>query len=78
MFMALLQEVVGDVVQRTGSYTEGVACAGLPPLLGVVVLLLFWGKPSAPELRDSPEETTPRKHTEGITLPPPSVDAIRT
>jgi ACS family hexuronate transporter-like MFS transporter len=47
MSMSLLHEVVGDVVQRTGSYSEGVACAGLLPLLGVAVLLLFWGKTPA-------------------------------
>ena len=76
MFMSLLQEVVGDVVQRTGSYTEGVAFAGLPPLLGVVALLLFWGKPSKAEVHAPAEETAPRKHAEGITLPPPSVDAV--
>jgi ACS family hexuronate transporter-like MFS transporter len=78
MFMSLLQEVVGDVVQRTGSYTEGVACAGLPPLFAVVVLLLFWGKSSPAEPHVSVEESTRRKHSEGITLPPPSVDASRT
>jgi ACS family hexuronate transporter-like MFS transporter len=42
--MSLLQEVVGDSVERTHSYTTSVALAGVAPLLAVVVLLLFWGK----------------------------------
>jgi hypothetical protein len=41
--MALLQEGVGDVVQRTGSYRPSIAVAGLVPLLGLAALLLFWG-----------------------------------
>src|SRR6185312_16319230 len=47
MFMSLLHEVVGDVVQRTGTYSLGVGCAGLLPLLGVAVLVLFWGQTPA-------------------------------
>jgi MFS transporter, ACS family, hexuronate transporter len=42
--MSLLHEVVGDSIVRTGSYSEGVAAAGLIPLLAVAVLVLFWGK----------------------------------
>jgi ACS family hexuronate transporter-like MFS transporter len=42
--MSLLHEVVGDSIVRTGSYSEGVAAAGLLPLLAVAALLLFWGK----------------------------------
>ncbi len=59
--MALLQEVVGDVVQRTGSYTQSIALAGLAPLIGLVALLLLWGpatarQPTAPALpNESPD-----------------------
>jgi MFS transporter, ACS family, hexuronate transporter len=60
--MALLQEVVGDVVQRTGSYTLSIGMAGLAPLIGLAVLLLLWGpatarQPIAPVLPDEPSDT---------------------
>src|SRR5262249_53124411 len=42
--MALLHELVGDSIKRTGSCSQGVALAGLVPLLGLVALLGFWGK----------------------------------
>lgn len=49
--MSLLHEVVGDVVNRTGTYSAGVAAAGLLPLIGVAALMMFWGKtPSSPVL----------------------------
>lgn len=66
MFMSLLHEVVGDVVQRTGTYSLGVGCAGLLPLLGVVVLVLFWGKTPARTIPVLVEEPTPQPHAEGI------------
>jgi ACS family hexuronate transporter-like MFS transporter len=44
MAMALLHEVVGKYVERTGSYEEGVRLAGLAPLVGLVALLLLWGR----------------------------------
>jgi len=66
MFMSLLHEVVGDVVQRTGTYSLGVGCAGLLPLLGVVVLVLFWGKTPARTTPVLVEEPTPQPHAEGI------------
>jgi ACS family hexuronate transporter-like MFS transporter len=47
MAMALLHELVPDVAQRTGSYSAGVAAAGMLPLLGVPVLLLLWGRAPA-------------------------------
>src|SRR5262249_691707 len=47
--MSLLHEVVGDSIVRTGSYSGGVAAAGLAPLLAVAALLLFWGKAAAPK-----------------------------
>jgi hypothetical protein len=42
--MSLLHEVVGDSIKRTGSYSQGMALAGLFPLLGLAVLVLFWGR----------------------------------
>jgi ACS family hexuronate transporter-like MFS transporter len=42
--MSLLHELAGDSIKRTGSYSQGMALAGLMPLLGVIVMLLFWGK----------------------------------
>jgi len=40
---ALMHEVVGASVESTGSYSYGIAVAGLLPLLPVVALALFWG-----------------------------------
>jgi hypothetical protein len=70
LVMALLHEVVGDTVKRTGSYTVVMSAAGLVPLLGLVVLLLFWGPaPSAepalaaklvPSSGDAPGPTSDR------------------
>jgi ACS family hexuronate transporter-like MFS transporter len=42
LIMSLLHEVIGDMVERTGSYSSGVVIAGLLPMLGVAVLALFW------------------------------------
>jgi ACS family hexuronate transporter-like MFS transporter len=62
MFMSLLHEVVGDVVQRTGSYSQGVACAGLLPLIGVIVMAFFWGRSA----QGATEDTTTRHPAEAI------------
>jgi ACS family hexuronate transporter-like MFS transporter len=43
MSMSFLHELIGDMVEGTGNYSLGVACAGLLPLLGVAVLVAFWG-----------------------------------
>ncbi len=45
--MYALHALVGESVKATGSYSTGVALAGLAPLLGVAVLVAFWG-PGAP------------------------------
>jgi ACS family hexuronate transporter-like MFS transporter len=42
--MSLLHELVGDSIQRTGSYSQAMSLAGLLPLIGVAALVLFWGK----------------------------------
>jgi ACS family hexuronate transporter-like MFS transporter len=42
--MYVLQAAVGESVTAMGSYSLGVAAAGLAPLLGVAALLLFWGR----------------------------------
>jgi ACS family hexuronate transporter-like MFS transporter len=42
--VAGLHHLVGNYVEATGEYTLGVGLAGLTPLGGFVVLLLFWGK----------------------------------
>lgn len=40
--MALLHELVGDMVKARQSYAEGLALAGLAPLVGLAAVLLFW------------------------------------
>jgi ACS family hexuronate transporter-like MFS transporter len=40
--MALLHEVVGDSIKRTGNYSEGLALAGLTPVVGFLVLFVLW------------------------------------
>ncbi len=56
--MAVLHAVVGGWVERTGSYTEGVALAGLAPLAGISVFVLLWGKtPQQPKAGEMPSET---------------------
>jgi ACS family hexuronate transporter-like MFS transporter len=42
--MYLLHELAGESIKETGSYSQGVALAGLAPLVGVAALLLLWGK----------------------------------
>src|SRR5205807_3972169 len=42
--MSLLHELAGDSIKRTGSYSLGVALAGLMPLIGLAVLVGFWGR----------------------------------
>jgi ACS family hexuronate transporter-like MFS transporter len=46
--MALLHELVGDSIKRRGTYSEGLALAGLAPLLGFAVLWLVWWPGPAP------------------------------
>jgi ACS family hexuronate transporter-like MFS transporter len=57
--MAGLHELVGRLVTKTGgSYTTGVALAGLAPLVGFLTIALFWGptRPARPETPGVAEE----------------------
>jgi ACS family hexuronate transporter-like MFS transporter len=49
LMMYLLQACVGEFVKQTGSYSLGVAAAGLAPLAGLTALLLLWGKDPRPK-----------------------------
>jgi hypothetical protein len=42
LVMSLLHELVGDWVNHTKSYAEGLALAGLAPLVGLTALVIFW------------------------------------
>jgi ACS family hexuronate transporter-like MFS transporter len=58
--MALLHELVGDSVERTRSYADGMTLAGLAPLVGFAVLLLLWRQaPPAPVGPSPPLDETP-------------------
>jgi ACS family hexuronate transporter-like MFS transporter len=46
--MAGVHEVVGNTVKRTGSYSLGVALAGLAPLVGFAALVVLWGPTAQP------------------------------
>lgn len=44
MSMAFLHEAVGEQVGQSKSYSLGVACAGVIPLVALGVLVLLWGR----------------------------------
>jgi ACS family hexuronate transporter-like MFS transporter len=52
--MYVLHALVGESVKESNSYSLGVALAGLAPLVGLAVLVGFWGRGS--RLIDSPSE----------------------
>jgi len=53
--MYLMQELAGASAVQTGSYSQGMALAGLAPLAGFAAMIVLWGKdPPPPE--DSPPE----------------------
>jgi ACS family hexuronate transporter-like MFS transporter len=54
MSLALLHDVVGNHVKQTGSYEDVIRLAGLAPLVGLVALLLLWGKTPAPVAQPAP------------------------
>jgi hypothetical protein len=68
--MALVHEAVGDMVKQTGSYTYGVACAGFLPLVGLVMLLLLWGRTPQREPVPVEKQKQQQPYTDGIRLPP--------
>jgi ACS family hexuronate transporter-like MFS transporter len=77
--MALLHEVVGDTVRRTGSYTYAMAVAGLMPLLALVILLLFWDRGVARELAaDHDTQPSSASPPGPITEPAARPDALPT
>jgi hypothetical protein len=58
--MSLLHEGVGDSIRRTGNYAEGLALAGLAPLVGFAILMLLWrNAPPASVRPEPPAEATP-------------------
>jgi ACS family hexuronate transporter-like MFS transporter len=71
MSMSLLHEVVGDVVQRTGSYSFGVGCAGFLPLIGLAVLVLFWGRIPIRSVEEGSEMPIHPPHRDAI-IPAPA------
>jgi ACS family hexuronate transporter-like MFS transporter len=74
MSMSLLHEVVGTWVKQTGSYSAGVAGAGLVPLLGLACLLLFWGKSvKQPEVVIVEDERAEHPHADGIRTASPHI-----
>jgi ACS family hexuronate transporter-like MFS transporter len=55
--MAGWQELIGRVVQGTGSYTVCFVIAGLAPLVGFLALVLLWGPPTSTRAESSRPET---------------------
>ncbi len=72
--MALLHEAVGDSIKRTGNYSEGLALAGVTPLIGLAVLLLLWRQ--SPPTREVPlplpdgAPAAPEEHIKAPTMRP--------
>ncbi|HMF13603.1 MAG TPA: MFS transporter [Gemmataceae bacterium] len=48
MVSAVMHPIVGDWLDRTKDWPTALGLAGLPPFLGLIVLLIFWGR-SPPE-----------------------------
>jgi MFS family permease len=72
--MSLLHEGVGESIRRTGNYAEGLALAGLAPLVGFAVLMLLWRQmPPAPAQPEPPPTETPA--APGTTLQAPAAPA---
>jgi ACS family hexuronate transporter-like MFS transporter len=44
MFSAAMHPIVGSWLDRTKDWSGAFALAGLPPILGLIVLLRFWGR----------------------------------
>jgi ACS family hexuronate transporter-like MFS transporter len=52
--MSVLHELAGDSIKRTGSYSLGVALAGLAPVVGVAALVVLWGRTARPQAEPLP------------------------
>jgi hypothetical protein len=57
MVTAAMHPLVGSWLDRTQDWPSALALAGLPPTLGLIVLLLFWGRPKM-----QPAEVYPVPH----------------
>jgi MFS transporter, ACS family, hexuronate transporter len=65
--MYLLHELAGESIKQTGSFSQGVALAGLAPLVGVAALLLLWGKTPRQEPAAGAADKTPA--ADGLAAP---------
>lgn len=74
--MSLLHELVGDSIQRTGSYSQAMALAGLLPLIGVAALVLFWG-PVTTRARESETPPVVSKEPTDTNIQAPSLDGVQ-
>lgn len=63
LVMAGLHELVGEQVQRTRSYSVGVALAGLAPIVGFVAFLALWGPATQNVSADETLTSTAPAHT---------------
>src|SRR5262249_52238020 len=63
LVMALLHEAAGDSIKRTERYAEGLALAGVAPLVGLAALLLFWGKTPRKEAGLPSQDLAPQAPT---------------
>jgi ACS family hexuronate transporter-like MFS transporter len=54
MVTAQMHDYVGKLIKESGSYSLGVALAGLPPMIAFVALYFLWDRPK-PELEVQPE-----------------------
>lgn len=51
------QKFFGRLADQTGSFNEGIALAGLAPLIGYVALLLLWQEPGKPSVEPPPSHS---------------------
>jgi ACS family hexuronate transporter-like MFS transporter len=78
MSMSLLHEFVGQTVERIGSYSQGVAVAGLVPLVALAALLTLWGPTSAPAEPHQEGRVSSNGDAEGIQTAAARSPATRT
>jgi ACS family hexuronate transporter-like MFS transporter len=62
LMVGLFQWLVGRSIKETESYDLGLTLAGLTPLVGLAVLVFFWGPSREPRRQEAiPEAATPRE-----------------